>query len=146
MRGIVAVRAAVVAIAVTSVACSRGTAPAAPASHSSPFEADLTFLRQHTGIVVLAPPSRTDPPSRAGRATRFGEAGGVAPSGEMPRLAQVVVAPAYQGRVMTSTTGGADAPSFGWIGRDAVAAAQRRPHINVFGGEDRFWLGPEGGQ
>jgi hypothetical protein len=20
------------------------------------------------------------------------------------------------------------------------------PHINVFGGEDRFWLGPEGGQ
>ena len=60
--------------------------------------------------------------------------------------AQVVVAPEYQGRVMTSTTGGPDAPSFGWIGRGAIAARQRQPHINVFGGEDRFWLGPEGGQ
>ncbi len=60
--------------------------------------------------------------------------------------AQVVVAPEYQGRVMTSTTGGADAPSFGWIGRAAISARQRQPHINVFGGEDRFWLGPEGGQ
>ena len=47
---------------------------------------------------------------------------------------------------MTSTTGGADAPSLGWIGRTAIAARQRQPHINVFGGEDRFWLGPEGGQ
>lgn len=61
-------------------------------------------------------------------------------------VARVVVAPEYQGRVMTSTTGGADAPSFGWIGRAAIAARQRQPHINVFGGEDRFWLGPEGGQ
>jgi len=60
--------------------------------------------------------------------------------------AQVVVAPEYQGRVMTSTTGGTDAPSFGWIGRAAIAGRQRQPHINVFGGEDRFWLGPEGGQ
>jgi hypothetical protein len=47
---------------------------------------------------------------------------------------------------MTSTTGGADAPSFGWIGRAAIASRTRQPHINVFGGEDRFWLGPEGGQ
>ena len=60
--------------------------------------------------------------------------------------AQVVVAPEYQGRVMTSTTGGSGAPSFGWIGRAAIAAHARQPHINVFGGEDRFWLGPEGGQ
>ena len=47
---------------------------------------------------------------------------------------------------MTSTTGGDEAPGFGWIGRAAIAARQRQPHINVFGGEDRFWLGPEGGQ
>jgi hypothetical protein len=47
---------------------------------------------------------------------------------------------------MTSTTGGSDAPSFGWIGRAAIEARRRQPHINVFGGEDRFWLGPEGGQ
>jgi len=47
---------------------------------------------------------------------------------------------------MTSTTGGSDAPSFGWIGRAAIASGKRQAHMNVFGGEDRFWLGPEGGQ
>jgi hypothetical protein len=39
-----------------------------------------------------------------------------------------------------------DGPSYGWLNRDAIAANDRKPHINVFGGEDRFWLGPEGGQ
>src|SRR5262249_13688527 len=53
---------------------------------------------------------------------------------------------AYQGRVMTSTTGSGDRPSFGWIGRAAITAGTPQPHMNVFGGEDRFWLGPEGGQ
>jgi hypothetical protein len=47
---------------------------------------------------------------------------------------------------MTSTSGGATGPSFGWLNREAIAAKERKPHINVFGGEDRFWLGPEGGQ
>lgn len=58
--------------------------------------------------------------------------------------AQVAVVPAYQGRVMTSTAG--DGSSFGWINHELVAKRERQPHINVFGGEDRFWLGPEGGQ
>ena len=93
--------------------------PQTPAVQSSRFDADLAFLRQHTKVIVL---------------------GG---SEKGPR---VVVAPEYQGRVMTSTTGGADAPSFGWIGRAAIASGSRQPHMNVFGGEDRFWLGPEGGQ
>ena len=101
---------------------SRSTETATPPSASAPpgpFESDLEFLRRHTEIIVLAEPGAT---------------------------AQVVIAPEYQGRVMTSTTGGSDAPSFGWIGRAAIAARARQPHINVFGGEDRFWLGPEGGQ
>src|SRR6478736_5110230 len=85
---------------------------------STPFSSDLQFLNAHTHIVRLK-----------------GADG-----------AQVAVAPVYQGRVMTSTTGGSDAPSFGWIGRAAIASGQRQPHMNVFGGEDRFWLGPEGGQ
>jgi len=86
------------------------------------FDADLDFLQQHTAIIVLADRRRTS---------------------------RVAVAPAYQGRVMTSTTGGPGstvAPSFGWIGRAAIQSGQRQPHMNVFGGEDRFWLGPEGGQ
>ena len=58
--------------------------------------------------------------------------------------ARVAVAPAYQGRVMTSAVaeGGA---SFGWIHRARIESGAPTPHMNAFGGEDRFWLGPEGG-
>jgi hypothetical protein len=108
--------AAVLCFAMSGCGAER-PAPAPPSTGQ--FESDLAFLRQNTEVVVLS---------------------------AAPGTAQVVVAPEYQGRVMTSTTGGADAPSFGWIGRAAIASRQRQPHINVFGGEDRFWLGPEGGQ
>ena len=94
-----------------------GDAPAA--AKMNPFQSDLAFLNQHTKIIVLV----------GARGT-----------------AQVAVAPAYQGRVMTSTTGGRDSPSFGWLGRAAIASGKRQAHMNVFGGEDRVWLGPEGGQ
>ena len=47
---------------------------------------------------------------------------------------------------MTSTAGGDAGLSFGWINRELIASGKLQPHINVFGGEDRFWLGPEGGQ
>lgn len=57
----------------------------------------------------------------------------------------VAVVPAWQGRVATSSFS-ADAPSNGWINFDHIASGKLVPHINVFGGEDRFWLGPEGGQ
>ena len=58
----------------------------------------------------------------------------------------MAVAPAYQGRVMTSTAGGPDGLSYGWINRKLVASGQRLRGMNPFGGEDRLWLGPEGGQ
>jgi len=83
------------------------------------FGDDLTFLQKHTDVVVLHNPSNT---------------------------AQVAVAPAWQGRVLTSTAGGESGVSFGWINRELIASGKLQPHINVFGGEDRFWLGPEGGQ
>lgn len=90
------------------------------------FHDDLAFLNQHTPIVLL-------------------EKGDSA----------VAIAPAYQGRVMTSTVGKHDGPSFGWINRNVIEAGllsddQRKgtleEHIYIFGGEERFWLGPEGGQ
>ena len=89
--------------------------PARAVAVAPSFGDDLAFLKQHTNVIVL----------------------GAGP-------ARVVVAPDYQGRVMTSTADGT--ASFGWIGRDAVASGTRQPHMNVFGGEDRLWLGPEGGQ
>jgi hypothetical protein len=109
-------RLAIAGVLAGLVACSSHDQPVTDTG--GPFASDLAFLRQHTEVVLLSAPS-----------------GG-----------QVVVAPEYQGRVMTSTTGGADAPSFGWLGRAAIGARARQPHMNVFGGEDRFWLGPEGGQ
>ena len=60
--------------------------------------------------------------------------------------AKVAVSPAWQGRVMTSTAGGDAGLSFGWINRELIASGKRQPHMNAFGGEDRFWMGPEGGQ
>ena len=103
-------------VCIAASGCTTG--PPAALAPSGRFEADVAFLRQHTQVLTLTDPSG----------------------------AQVVIAPGYQGRVMTSTTGGSDAPSFGWIGRTAIGSGQRQPHMNVFGGEDRFWLGPEGGQ
>jgi len=47
---------------------------------------------------------------------------------------------------MTSSLAGMTGDSFGWINRKLIASGQPQEHINVFGGEDRFWLGPEGGQ
>ena len=42
--------------------------------------------------------------------------------------------------------GAAKGASFGWLNRELIASGKLAPHMNVFGGEDRFWLGPEGGQ
>ncbi len=60
--------------------------------------------------------------------------------------AQLLIVPEYQGRVMTSTTGAGNDYSFGWINYELVKSGEFTPHISPFGGEDRFWLGPEGGQ
>lgn len=83
------------------------------------FGSDLAFLQKHCEVVVLS--------DRSGQG-------------------QVAVIPQMQGRVMTSTAGGADGQSFGWINQELIASGEFVEHINVFGGEDRFWIGPEGGQ
>jgi hypothetical protein len=101
------------------IALAAGCVKAAKAPEGILFKDDLAFLKTHTKVVVLS-----------------GADG----------LAQVAVNPDLQGRVMTSTAGGPDGLSFGWINRELLASAQNNPHMNAFGGEDRFWLGPEGGQ
>lgn len=54
-----------------------------------------------------------------------------------------VVTPPLQGRVMTSTVG--DGRSLGFVHRAAIADPPARSAFFNYGGEDRFWLGPEGG-
>lgn len=59
--------------------------------------------------------------------------------------ARVIVSPKYQGKVFTSTAAGDTGMSFGWIHYKAFSGALDA-HMNAYGGENRLWLGPEGGR
>jgi hypothetical protein len=89
------------------------------ATSAANFGEDIAFLKQHTDVIVLT---------------------------NKESSAKVAVVPAWQGRVMTSGADGDSGLSFGWINRECIASGKTQPHINARGGEDRFWLGPEGGQ
>jgi hypothetical protein len=81
------------------------------------FGSDKRFLqKQDSGLVVLA-------------------------SGD----ARVIVSPKYQGKVFTSTAAGDTGMSFGWIHYKAFSGPLDA-HMNAYGGENRLWLGPEGGR
>ena len=82
------------------------------------FQDDIDFLSKHTDVILL-------------------DAG---------RPALVAVAPRLQARVMTSTVAGKEGKSLGWINRKFLSSGQRNTAFDNYGGEDRFWLGPEGGQ
>lgn len=82
------------------------------------FGYDLNFLKKHYDDLVVL---------------EDGEAG-------------MIISPALQGRVMTSTMSGANGQSFGWINYDYIAAGKMSNQFNPTGGEERFWVGPEGGQ
>ncbi len=60
--------------------------------------------------------------------------------------AQVAVAPGYQGRVMTSQRRRCGRRELRLHPSSVIQLKARQPHMTVLGGEDRFWLGPEGGQ
>ena len=59
--------------------------------------------------------------------------------------ARVLTVPAWQGRVATTTADGEKGQSFGWINHKFIESGELSPQFNNFGGEERFWLGPEGG-
>jgi hypothetical protein len=59
---------------------------------------------------------------------------------------KILISPEYQGRVMTSTASGDSGASFGWINYQLISMQKNKAHFNPVGGEERFWLGPEGGQ
>ncbi len=60
--------------------------------------------------------------------------------------ARVVCIAALQGRTMTSTATGDSGRSNGYINYSAFEKGMVDPQINLFGGEDRIWISPEGGQ
>jgi hypothetical protein len=57
----------------------------------------------------------------------------------------VLLVPGFQGRVMTSTVGGSEGISFGWINYKLIESSKVSGQFNPYGGEERLWLGPEGG-
>jgi len=63
-----------------------------------------------------------------------------------PGEARVAVCPAYQGRIMTSTLAGRNEGGYGWLNRAFIESGRDDAQFNNYGGEDRFWLGPEAGQ
>jgi len=91
--------------------------PPPPSSAGPTFADDVAFLSKHGAVHVL----------------------------ESPQGARVALSAKYQGRVMTSAVD-ANGKSFGWINREFIAAGKTGTQFDNFGGEDRFWLGPEGGQ
>lgn len=58
---------------------------------------------------------------------------------------QIVVSPKYQAKVFTSTANGLEGRSFGWVNYKAFEG-EKDSHMNAYGGENRLWLGPEGGK
>ena len=60
--------------------------------------------------------------------------------------ARLIVVPKYGGRVMTSSSKGLTGHSNGWINYDLIISHQTDYYSNPYGGEERLWLGPEGGQ
>jgi len=59
--------------------------------------------------------------------------------------ASILLLPTYQGRVMTSSANGYDGDSYGWINYKLLESGEVKKQFNPIGGEERFWLGPEGG-
>jgi hypothetical protein len=106
-------------ILTAALICMTASTLLSQSARTPSFADDVAFLTPYTEVIVL-----TDEPGSA----------------------RVALAPAWQGRVVTSTAGGDAGASFGWINRELVASRTLLPHMNPFGGEDRFWLGPEGGQ
>lgn len=83
------------------------------------FGYDLNFLHQHDdSLIVLSNDSEKS---------------------------QVIVSPKYQAKVFTSTADGNGGLSFGWVNYKAFTS-KPDAHMNAYGGENRIWLGPEGGK
>lgn len=61
------------------------------------------------------------------------------------KKAGLVIVPGLQGRVMTSSANGNEGKSFGWINYKLFDSGKVSTQFNPYGGEERFWLGPEGG-
>jgi len=103
-----------------SVKPSAETAPINDTLPKGSYAYDAAFLKKHTGETL-----------------QLTSADG---------MSKVLLSAQYQGRVMTSTAMGDSGTSFGWLNYKLIASTEKRKQFNPVGGEERFWMGPEGGQ
>src|SRR5262245_11869681 len=110
-------RALLLSLAALASLAASVSQPSTPSDRPATFGDDLAFLEKHGKVTVLS--------TLAG--------------------VRVATSAQYQGRVMTSAVepGGR---SLGWINRPFIEAGKTGTPFDNYGGEDRFWLGPEGGQ
>ena len=99
---------------------------------------------------AAATPSPPPPPSSNAAATFQEDVAFLAKFGALevlsaPSGGQIAISPRYQARVMTSAVEPAGR-SLGFINRAFIEAGKTGTPFDNYGGEDRFWLGPEGGQ
>ncbi len=94
-------------------------AVASQQANENSFGEVVSFVEKHSKLVVLA---------------------------DAPDGATIAIWPAMQARVLTSSVAGPKGLGFGWINRELIASGKVAEHMNAVGGEDRIWLGPEGGQ
>jgi len=102
-------------------ACNHREEPKQPGSQSpvlkeGEFEYDLQFLKKHDPALVILSSGNS----------------------------RVIISPKYQGKFFTSSATGSRGRSFGWINYKAFG--KEDAHMNAYGGENRLWLGPEGGK
>ena len=119
------IRYLIAASLATLVACSdattgKSTAPIPVNLHRGNYAYDAAFLKDHTRKVI-------ELSNRGGQS-------------------KILLSGDYQGRVMTSTARGDSGTSYGWLNYDLIAQPSFKKQFNPVGGEERFWLGPEGGQ
>jgi hypothetical protein len=112
------VRPPIAAAALLLLACA-APHPESATVKSGPrtFEDDLALLQSHAPVIVL----------------------------ESPGGGRVAVSARWQGRVMTSAVEPHGA-SLGFVNRAFIESGREGTAFDNYGGEDRFWLGPEGGQ
>ena len=113
----------IIIIMVTSCNSSNSRQKEAQTNGDSSFQKgsfgyDLHFLKQHDSVIVLQDNSGNS---------------------------KIIVSPKYQAKVFTSTANGNDGASIGWLNYKAFGDSLD-PHMNAYGGENRLWLGPEGGK
>jgi hypothetical protein len=111
----------IVIVMMLSTSCNNPQSPAnAGGFEKGDFGYDLAFLSQKDdGLIVLR---------------------------SSDEKSQIIVSPKYQAKVFTSTANGLPGSSFGFVNYDALNAGVTDEHMNGYGGENRFWLGPEGGK